>query len=221
MADWRAVAVLPNLSTSDVFDGGEIALTSLADARVQAIVAKQPKLAEFLSRFTDAFGVKINPAVLIVRDDWFATMRTTTAIPSFRDILVVSVVPYARARTVVRRITNHICYSASFWLYPWMIAGELQHLPMSTPALSAFHVVEAFHGQSSPEVPELQLRTFDLDKVLFAALMKRWKRHYLRNRQILSEQQDSDHLPGGWRVAPGSGGQMIGAAAGQGAVYFR
>jgi hypothetical protein len=141
MPSWRAVAVLPNLYTSDVFDGGEIALTSFADPRVQAIVTQQPKLSEFFSRFTDAFGVKLNPAILIVRDDLFAKMRTTNAIPSFRDILVVSVVPYARARTVVNRITNHICYSASFWLYPWMIGGELGHMTMSTPALSAFHVV--------------------------------------------------------------------------------
>ena len=70
MADWRAVAVLPNIYTSDVFDGGEIALTSFADLRVQAIVAQQPQLTEFLSRFTDAFGVKLNPAILIVREEY-------------------------------------------------------------------------------------------------------------------------------------------------------
>jgi hypothetical protein len=183
MADWRPVAVMPNLYTSDAFDGGEVALVSFADERMQRVLAAQPKLAEFLSRFTDAFGVRLNPAILIVREDLFATMRATNAIPSFRDILVASVVPYARALTIVHRTTNRICYSASFWLYPWMIGNELGHMTMATPALSAFHVVEEFHGQSSPEVPHMELSARDLDKVLFEALMKRWRRHYLTKRQ--------------------------------------
>jgi len=73
-------------------------------------------------------------------------------------------VPYERARTVVHKRTNHICYSASFWLYPWMIGNELGHMTLSTPALSAFHVVEEFHGQSFPEVPELQLSAWILTR---------------------------------------------------------
>jgi hypothetical protein len=183
MHDWKPVAVMPNIYTADVFDGGEIALVSHADARMQAILKAQPKLLEFLGRFTDAFDAKLNPAILIVRDDLFERMRKTNAIPSFRDILVASVVPYARAHTIVYSTGNRVCYAESFWLYPWMVGNDLGHMTLSTPALSAFHVVDDFHGQSSPEVPHLQLDSGDLDKALFVALMKRWRRHYLGTRQ--------------------------------------
>ena len=145
MPEWRAVAVLPNIYTSDAFDGGQIAVTSANNSRVQEIANSQPKLLEFLSRFTDAFGVKLHPAILIVKDDIFDQLRITNAIPSFRDILTISIVPYARANNIVHKNAgNRIYYGASFWLYPWMIGSELGHMTLSTPALSAFHVVEEF-----------------------------------------------------------------------------
>jgi len=183
MADWRPVAVLPNLYTNDVFDGGEVALVSYKDPRMQTLLKARPKLLDFLNRFTDAFGVKLSPAILIVREDLFAHLRTTNAIPSFRDILVAAVVPYSRAQTIVYRTGNRVCYSASFWLYPWMIGDERGHMTMHTPAMAAFHVVEEFGGQSMPEVPHMQLDSRDVDQVLFDALMKRWRRHYIGNRQ--------------------------------------
>jgi len=207
MPEWRAVAVLPNIYTSDAFDGGPIAVTSANDSRVQEITASQPKLLEFLSRFTDAFGVKLSPAILVVKDDLFDKLRTTNAIPSFRDALAISVVPYARANSIVYNNTgDRLYYGASFWLYPWMLGNELGHMTMSTPALGAFHVVEEFHGQSLPEMPYLQLRMIDLDNVLFEALMKRWRRHYLTGRQIwedralfrsLNAAAHATQLPGG------------------------
>jgi hypothetical protein len=183
MPDWRPVAVLPNIYTADVFDGGAIAITSASDVRVQEIVSDQPKFADFLARFTDAFGVRLNPAILIGRDNLFSELRKTNAIPSFRDALALSVIPYSRALNVVYKGGDRIYYGASFWLYPWITGNELGHMTLSTPALSAFHVVEEFHGQSSPEMPHLELRRFDFDEVLFKALMKRWQRHYLTNRQ--------------------------------------
>jgi hypothetical protein len=185
MPDWRAVAVLPNIYTSDAFEGGPIALTAAHDQRVQDIMASQPKFFDFLARFTDAFGVRLSPAILIVKEDVFGALRTTNAIPSFRDLLTLSVVPYARANSIVYKNTgSRIYYGASFWLYPWMIGNELGHMTLSTPALSAFHLVEEFHGQSLPEMPHLELRTIDLDNHLFETLIKRWRRHYLSRRQI-------------------------------------
>ncbi|MEJ0077506.1 MAG: hypothetical protein WDO17_19125 [Alphaproteobacteria bacterium] len=173
---------------------------------MQTLLKAQPKLLEFLGRFTDAFGVKLNPAILIVREDLFAKLRTTNAIPSFRDILVASVIPYSRALTIVYRTGNRVCYSASFWLYPWMVGNDLGHMTMHTPALTAFHIVDEFGGQSMPEVPDMQLEARDLDKVLFDALMKRWRRHYIGNRQTWEDRAlfrslnmvaQATQLPGG------------------------
>jgi hypothetical protein len=62
-----------------------------------------------------------------------------------------------------------------------MLSGDNQHLTLSTPALLGFHVVEEFHGQSSPELPVMEL--IDVDEPLFEALLLRWKRHYLGLRK--------------------------------------
>src|SRR5262245_61802395 len=125
MLEWRPVAVLPNIYTSDSFEGGPIALAGVNDVRIQEIITAHPKFLDFLSRFTDAFGVRLSPAILVVKRSVFSELRTTNAIPSFRDALAISVIPYARALNVVYGSANHIYYGASFWLYPWMVVDEL------------------------------------------------------------------------------------------------
>lgn len=88
-------------------------------------------------------------------------------------------------RTVSRhRLRNRrqrISYSNSFWLYPWMLSRDNKNIVASTPAVQDIHMVEQFHGQSSPELSIMKLT--DLDEPLFQALLRCWKRHYLGNRQ--------------------------------------
>lgn len=62
-----------------------------------------------------------------------------------------------------------------------MLSKDNEHLVASTPAVMSFHVVEQFHGQSSPELSVMALK--DVDHPLFEALLVRWKRHYLGTRQ--------------------------------------
>src|SRR6202012_2627362 len=78
---------------------------------------------------------------------------------------------------------GRIAYADSFWLYPWTLSKNNQTLTLSTPALSAFHVVQQFHGQASPELPVMQIQGNEIDTPLFDALLARWKRHYLGTRQ--------------------------------------
>jgi hypothetical protein len=135
-----------------------------------------------LSRFTNAFRVPLQPVVFIVREDAKAKFKENTALMSFVDLIAACVVPHARSRNIVYRNSSvGISYSNSFWLYPWMLNNENEHLTTSTPALTGFHVVEEFYGQSSPELSEMQLT--DIDAPLFKELLKRWTRHYLGNRQ--------------------------------------
>jgi hypothetical protein len=59
-----------------------------------------------------------------------------------------------------------------------MLDKDSRWLIMSTPALLATHEVGAFHGQSSPEMPHLRLRTSEIDEPLLAELLSRWRRRY-------------------------------------------
>lgn len=179
MTTWSPIAYLPNVSVGDPIEGEILALVSPGDGRVRAICAHLPLLDDLLSRFTDAFGAQQEPAVLIGRSDKLQTIKPE-AILSFRDLIAMSVIPYGRSLRTVHRSGNRIAYADLFWIYPWTLSLDLQHLVTATPALSGFHVVSAFHGQSSPELSPVQIR--DFDRPLFEALLRRWKRHYFGNR---------------------------------------
>jgi hypothetical protein len=62
-----------------------------------------------------------------------------------------------------------------------LLARDNEHLIAQTPAMKALHLVHGFHGQSSPDLPEMLLSEWD--NPLFDALVHRWKRYYLGNRR--------------------------------------
>ncbi len=178
--NWIPVAVLPNVYTSRTVEGDIVALAPVRDARIQAFLSAHPMFGEFLSRFTDTFNVPLEPVVFIVREDAIPTfVDTQGALLSFRDLTALSVVPYARSHGLVYGRSERIMYANSFWLHPWMIDND--RLTATTPAFAGVHVVEQFHGHSSPELPVMQLD--ELDRPLFEALLVRWKRHYVGKRQ--------------------------------------
>jgi hypothetical protein len=179
--NWIPVAVLPNLFARRTVEGEIVALVPSKDPRIQAFCTAHPKFKKFLSRFTDTFKVPLDPVVFIARDDVIPKKADTQGpLLSFRDLVAMSVVPYARSYALVYKNPDRISYANSFWLHPWMLAKDNDGLTASTPAFAGFHVVEEFHGQSSPELPFMQLD--ELDEPLYQALLTRWKRHYLGKR---------------------------------------
>jgi hypothetical protein len=180
MTAWKPIAVLPNLSIDAAIDGGVIAFAPVSDPRVLAACAAVPKFADFLSRFTDAFGVRLEPAMLIIRTD-AEPLLSGDALLSFRDLVAMSVIPYCRSLSTVYGTTHRIVYSNTFWIFPWTLSNDSRFLVMSSPALNGTHVVEQFGGQSTPEMPIVSLK--DFDKALFDALLTHWKRHYLGKRK--------------------------------------
>jgi hypothetical protein len=180
MTGWSPIAILPNLSRGKVIEGEVVALACSQDSRIQGICQALPKFADLLSRFTDAFGVTLDPVVLIARDDVLARL-TADALLSFRDLVAISIIPYSRSLNTVYRNTDRIVYANSFWIYPWMLGKDNQSLTASTPAFSGMHVVTAFHGQASPDLPVMQID--EIDTSLLEALLECWKRHYLGSRQ--------------------------------------
>lgn len=69
MNSWVPVAILPNLSGGRAIEAEVVALAPFDDPRVQAMRKAIPLFAELLSRFTDAFGVRLEPFVFIARID--------------------------------------------------------------------------------------------------------------------------------------------------------
>lgn len=178
MTSWRAMAVLPNIELETPVEGGLAALVGHEDPRLKAIRRAHPNFHRLLSRFTDAFGVKLRPAVLIQRADAPDWTRNIDAIASFRDVVAIATVPYNRALEINHPQGHRITFANAFWLYPWMLDRDNEHLIANTPGMLALHQFEAFKGQSTPEMPCVTLSERDLDLPLMDALLARWHQRY-------------------------------------------
>jgi hypothetical protein len=166
-------------------DADAIALAVRSDPRVQEYVTTHPNFGGLLSRFTDAFGMHLNPLVMIVRDDTLSQLTSIEPIASFRDLITLSVVPYARAcKTVYSSQIPRISYADSFWIYPWMLGSDHETLVASIPACDSVHMLEEFHGQSTPAFPVLEFNIYELYKPVYENLIGRWKRYYLEDHDL-------------------------------------
>jgi hypothetical protein len=177
---WIPAALLPNIFSEKPIDGEHLAIVRRDDVRLNAICAAHPQVNEFIHQFTDTFGVPIEPMILLVRED--CKHVSVDAIASFRDLLALSVVPYSRALGTVygNHAADRISYSNSFLLYPWTFSADYQHIVANTPGFKGVHLTSEFHGQSSPEIPPLELDAIDMP--LLRSLLRRWERHYLGKR---------------------------------------
>ena len=118
MSLWNPMAVLANVELNEPIEAQLAAFAPASDARVQDVNTAHPVHATFLDRFTDAFGNKCHPTVLIVRPSAPETIRSADALASIRDVLSASVIPSARARYTPQLGNCGAFYSSSFEFYP-------------------------------------------------------------------------------------------------------
>ena len=178
---WTPQAVLANVSVSEAIEAECAAFVPPEDPRVSAIDREHPIHAEFLDRFSDAFGKKVRPTVLLLSPSAGPTYQTVNSVASIRDVLSVSVVPGARARRICGGQGLDIYFSSAFDLYPWMLDRDYRNLISDTPAVLGSHVVKRFRGQRSPGIVVSNLCRGDLDTPIWQALICRWARAYGTN----------------------------------------
>lgn len=176
--DWTPILVLPNVRLTDPIDSRLAVLAPSDDARVRAYAAAHPYFARFQRSFTDPFGRKIHPSVLLVHDDAPASIRTGEALASFRDLIALSVIPYNRALELLYPRQHRIVFSNTFAFHPWSVSRDEDCLIALTPAMSALDDVDKFRGQSSPDINPMPLTPSDLDVPLLTELLKCWHRRY-------------------------------------------
>ncbi len=83
MTEW-----IPVFLTAD-----EMAIVPCTDERLKSYEAKHPQFKQFLQQFTDPFGARVSPGVLLLRSDAPETFKSIEAVSSFRDLLALSVIP--------------------------------------------------------------------------------------------------------------------------------
>ena len=176
---WMPIWAMPNIYLDGPVESSFFALVPSDDRRVRRMKRQHPEFRKFMARFTDTFKNRINPTLIIRRADAPEWLQTSEAAAGFRDLLVASMVPYALSRGIVYdNPHNRIGYSSYFWIYPWMIDRNYEHIIAQTPAILAVHQTQAFKGQSSPDLSPIGVNRGDFDEPLLQELLQRWMARY-------------------------------------------
>lgn len=181
--DWTPVWALPNIDLDKPIEAGWAAFVPNTDPRVSAIKRAHPEFRKFIGKFTDTFGHRIRPPLIIRREDTPRTFRDIEALASFRDVIVASIVPRSRALRIIHdRSTRGVPFSDYFFLHPWMTDPWYKHLIAYTPATLALDLTDKFRGQSSPDVNRAVVNRGDFDEPLLQILLRRWIERYETNK---------------------------------------
>jgi hypothetical protein len=176
--DWTPVFVLPNVPLDQAVECEIAAIAPAHDTRVKALKRAHPTFEQFLNRFSDNFGAKFEPAVLLLDAAAPPSFRDVSALGSFRDILALSTITYSRALDLRYPRGHRVLFGEAFAIYPWMLDRHYEDVIGSTPAILGTHEVSSFRGQSSPTIFRTPLAANDIDAPLLAALLARWRRRY-------------------------------------------
>jgi hypothetical protein len=147
-------------------------IVSPADERILKLQIEHPRLKVFLSKFSDQFGEEVAPSVLLIHKDAPLSYRTAEAVTGFRDVLSLSVVPYARATRFP--VSSGLTYTNTFQFYPWMIDKNYEEMILVNPAMMHQQLLSEFRGQPFPEQPLASIGESDIDLPLANALVARW-----------------------------------------------
>lgn len=176
---WMPIWALPNIHLDEPVESSFFALVPFDDRRVRRMKRQNPEFRKFMIRFTDTFRNRINPTLIIRRADAPERLQTSEVAAGFRDLLVASTVPHALSRNIIYdNVRDRVGYSSFFWIYPWMIDRNYEHIIAHTPAILALHEAQAFKGQSSPDLSPIRINRRDFDEPLLQELLKRWMARY-------------------------------------------
>lgn len=174
MDDWIPIFVLPNLDSRGKVECEIAAIVPLDDPRVSKLVKDHPIFGTFLSKFKSQFGTQVAPSILMVHASAPSSVMTPEAVTGLRDVLSLSVVPYARAHRLVHDRRSGFVFASAFQLYPWMLDAKYENIIMANPGEMHLHVVEEFDGQTFAEQSPQTLMEGDVDLALANELLRRW-----------------------------------------------
>lgn len=181
---WQVARVLPNLRLSTSVGNRFAALCNFSDPRVAALEREDAASFEFLKRFTNEFGVRIHPTILLVSRELPHAVWSAEALVSFRDMFSVSVVPKARARLLHDDGQNEPIYSDYFEFYPWSVGKDREFVVAHTPAMWSGHLLKKFSGKSSPSLPMIEIQSNHIDFDHFHFISNIWYEYYIKRKKL-------------------------------------
>lgn len=179
---WLVLSVLPNLDLRFAVAAHHVAIAPAADPRVAELRAAHPNFEQFMSRFRNAHGRAVSPAVMLIDADAPGSRRAGEAMVGMRNALAVATVTRQTALELLYPQGHRILFSDPFDFYPWNLDRDFDRMISITPASIALHQVGDFAGQPSPGSPVHTLDRIGVDPVLLSELLAHWDAAYGRPR---------------------------------------
>lgn len=171
---WTPVLALPNLDMRGSIECDHAAIVSPVDHRVEKLRKDHPNLTTFFSKFSGQFGEQVWPSLLLLHTDAPKSCYTAEAVGAFRDIISLSVVPYARTSRLRFDRADSLAFTNAFQFYPWMLDKRYEDMILANPANLHVHLLSEFKGQSFPEQGRVSVMERDIDLPLAKELLNRW-----------------------------------------------
>jgi hypothetical protein len=181
MDEWTPVLALPNLDMRVTLECAQAAIVAPTDSRVERLCVAHPRLTTFLSKFCSQFREQVWPSLLLLHADAPTSYYTSEAVSAFRDILSLSVVPYARTTRLRFDHANRLAFTNIFQFYPWMLDKQFDEMILVNPAQIHAHLLEEFQGQSFPEQSQTSIMCSGIDIPLAHELLNRWIERFSGN----------------------------------------
>jgi len=133
--EWTPMFVLPNVPLDQTLECEIAAIAPTHDPRVRALKPTHPTFDQFLNRFSDNFGEKFEPAVLLLDAAAAPSFRDVAALGSFRDVIALSTITHGRALELRYPRGHRVLFGEAFAFYPWMLDRHYEDVIGSTPAI--------------------------------------------------------------------------------------
>jgi hypothetical protein len=179
ISKWQVVFVLPNINLKCPIETEYVALVQFDDPRVQKLQASHKNITVLTKNFTDQFGRKVHPTVMLCRGDAPQSSRTQEALVGFRNAVAISSIINGWIIRLAVSNTMKPLWSEYFDIYPIYPGRDNDLIPISPAVISGGNPLKAFRGQTSPNLVHTIEILPDDGKGLRELLLNQWKRRYV------------------------------------------
>lgn len=183
MSVWIPMFAMPNVQPQNVIEIEGVAFVSVHDQRIKDLRSQYSNYDAYLNKFSDEFGIKLNPSTIMIRDDTPAIYRRVDALGSFRD--AISIASISKTWANVLRYGPHMDgprYSNTFTFYPWLLDKNYDKVATQSIATIGVQEVASMRAQSVAAFSFCHLLPRMMDGALLAELLKRWARRYATDK---------------------------------------
>jgi hypothetical protein len=149
--EWIPMFAMPNVQPQNPIEIEGMAFVSVFDDRIKALRIKYPNYDGYLNRFSDEFGVKLNPSTIMMRDDMPPLYKRVDALGIFRD--AISIASISKTWAHILRFGGYMDgprYSNTFSFYPWLLDKNYDKVATQSIATFGIQQLASMHASQSP-----------------------------------------------------------------------